>query len=164
MSLLGGTFRGASPLFMPFGNDLMMIAITAQRHHLLVYYALMATAGSASGTLIVDALSRKGDEEGLERAVPRRRLNYVGNESRKTRRGSLALASLMPPPFPFTAFVAAAAAFQYPRKRLLLVVCPSRLSRFLIEGALGIFFGRRLLRLAGSATVAYLVGGLRLQP
>ena len=154
------SFLDSSPLFIPFGNDLMMLALTGQRHRLLVYYALMATAGSTSGTLIVDALSRKGGEEGLERAVPRRRLNYVKKRIKKNATWALALASLMPPPFPFTAFVAAAAAFQYPRKRLLLVVSLSRLSRFLIEGALGIFVGRSLLRLAGSATVAYLVGGL----
>jgi len=56
--------------------------------------------------------------------------------------------------------VAAAAALQYPRKRLLLMVSLSRLTRFLIEGALGVFFGRRLLELARSTTVAYLIAGL----
>ena len=37
---------------------------------------------------------------------------------------ALAIASLVPPPFPFTAFVMAAAALQYPRKRLLLSWAP----------------------------------------
>ena len=71
------SFLDSSPLFIPFGNDLLMIALTASRHQLLVYSALMVTAGSTVGCLVVDVLSRKGGEEGLERAVPRRRLNYT---------------------------------------------------------------------------------------
>jgi hypothetical protein len=59
----------------------------------------------------------------------------------------------MPPPFPFTPFVAAAAAFQYPRKKLLGVIGAARLARFLAIGLLAIIFGRRLLRIAQSKVV-----------
>jgi membrane protein YqaA with SNARE-associated domain len=155
--LLTLSFLDSSPLFIPFGNDFLMIVMTANKHSLLVYYALMATAGSALGCLTVDALSRKGGEEGLERAVPPKRLNYIKKRIKKNAAWALAVASLMPPPFPFTGFVAGAAALQYPRKRLLLIVSFSRLVRFLIEGALGIFFGPRLLGVIRSPAVAYIV-------
>ena len=56
----------------------------------------------------------------------------------------------MPPPFPFTAIVAAAAAFQYPRKKLLGAVGAGRFLRFLIEGALAIHYGRWIVRQARS--------------
>ena len=63
----------------------------------------------------------------------------------------------MPPPFPYTGFVAGTAAFQYPRKRLLSVVFLSRFVRFSIEGLLAILFSQRLLRLARSPTLFYAV-------
>jgi hypothetical protein len=66
----------------------------------------------------------------------------------------------MPPPFPFTPFVAAAAAFQYPRKKIMLVLSLSRLARFLIEGVLAIWFGRQLLRFARSPIMAYIMAML----
>jgi len=60
------------------------------------------------------------------------------------------VASLMPPPFPFTAIVAAAAAFQYPRNKLLSFVGAGRFARFVIEGALAIHYGRWIIRQARS--------------
>ena len=73
---------------------------------------------------------------------------------------ALAFASLMPPPFPFTPFVAAAAALQYPRRKLLSVIGAARLVRFSIEGVLAIVVGRKMLRYAQSAAFEYAVGDL----
>jgi hypothetical protein len=63
---------------------------------------------------------------------------------------SLLVASLMPPPFPFTAIVAAAAAFKYPGKKLFSFVGAGRFARFVIEGALAIHYGRWIIRQARS--------------
>jgi hypothetical protein len=73
---------------------------------------------------------------------------------------TLAFASLMPPPSPFTAFVAGAAALQYPRRKLLGIISVSRLVRFLIESVLAILFGRRLLRWARSPVFEGAIVGL----
>jgi hypothetical protein len=73
---------------------------------------------------------------------------------------ALGFASLMPPPFPFTAFVAAAAALGYPRRKLLTVVGVTRLARFLVEGVLAIIFGTRILRLAALPIVQHAVVAL----
>ena len=58
---------GSSPLFIPFGNDLLFVVMTARKHEMLMYYALMATVGSVLGCLLDDALSRNGGEKALER-------------------------------------------------------------------------------------------------
>jgi hypothetical protein len=63
---------------------------------------------------------------------------------------TVAVASLMPPPFPFTAIVATAAAFRYPRVKLLSIIGVSRFVRFTIEGALAIHYGRWIIRQAES--------------
>jgi len=135
-------------LFLPLGNDLLMVALTAREHKMLLLFALLATAGSVLGCLLTDWVSRKGGEKGLEKFLSGRRLSYVKAKVEKNAGMALVLACVMPPPFPFTGFVAAAAAFQYPRKKLLATVAVARFARFLVLGLLAIAFGRHILRLA----------------
>ena len=152
--LLGlGVLDSSLFLFAPFGNDLLMIAMTARHHSRLPYYSLMAALGSVLGCAITDLICRKGGEAGLERHLPGRRLAYVKRQFGRRAGWALALAAMVPPPFPFTAFVAAAAALDYPRKRLLGVIGVSRFLRFSIEGLLAIWFGRRILRLGHAPVV-----------
>lgn len=145
----------SSFLFMPLGNDLLMVALTARHHERLAYYAGMATAGSVLGVLIVDIISRKGGEKGLNGRVAPHRLEYLKTKIRKRAGWAIAVASLMPPPFPFTPFIVVASALQYPRRRLLAVVGAARFVRFSIGGALAILFGRRILSMAESQAVQY---------
>lgn len=151
--LLSVGFLDSSFLFFPLGNDLLIVGMTSRRPALIAYYVLMATFGSVLGCWTVDSLSRGQGEKVLERALPITGLHYVTARVRKNAPWALAIASLMPPPFPFTAFVAASAALQYPRRRLLLVIAVSRFVRFSIEGTLAVVFGRRILALAGSPVV-----------
>ena len=118
-------------MFFPLGNDLLFIAMTVRNHKMMPYYAVMA--------------------------VPRRYLPYIKKGVQKRAGWAVAFASLMPPPFPFTLFVAAAAGLQYSRRRLFAVIAASRLTRFLIEGAIAILIGRRLLRWARSPVLEYFV-------
>jgi len=159
--LLALSALDSSPLFIPFGNDLLFIALAARKHEMVVYYALMATVGSVLGCLVDDALSRKGGEKGLEKRLSPRRFASIKKRTKKSAAWALGFASLMPPPFPFTAIVAGAAALQYPRKKLVLVVSLARFGRFLMEGLLAIYLGRRLvLRFVGSPVTGCAVAGL----
>jgi membrane protein YqaA with SNARE-associated domain len=158
--LLGLGILDSSILFVPLGNDLLFIAMTVRNHRMMIYYAVMAAIGSVIGCLTVDLPSRKGGEKGLQRAVPRRYLPHIKKVIEKRAGWALAFASLMPPPFPFTAFVAAAAGLQYSRRKLVAVVSASRLARFLIEGGIAILIGRRLLRWANSPVLEYIVVAL----
>jgi membrane protein YqaA with SNARE-associated domain len=143
----------SSFLFMPLGNDLLMIVLSVRNHGLMVYYAAMATIGSVVGCLVTDLLVRKHGEEGLEKYMSGKRLGYVKKKVTHSAAWALTLASLMPPPFPFTPFVAAAAALQYPRKKLLTVIAVTRMIRFTGTGFLAILFGSRILRWARSPYV-----------
>jgi len=80
-------------------------------------------------------------------------LNYVKRKVKHSAGWALALASLMPPPFPFTPFVAGASAFQYPRGRMFTVIAAARFVRFLAVGSLAIVFGEGILGLAESPWV-----------
>jgi len=152
----------SSFLFAPLGNDLLVVAATARRHSigLMLYYAAMSTIGSVLGCLLVDVLLRQAGEHGLEKHLSPRRLQYVRDKVARNAAWALVVASIAPPPFPFTPFVMAAAALQYPRKRMLAVVGAARMFRFTCLGVLALIFGRRILRWASGPLVQGLLVGL----
>jgi membrane protein YqaA with SNARE-associated domain len=150
----------SSFLFMPLGNDLLIIGLVASRPARLALYVTLASLGSAIGCTVVDWLARKGGEEGLERFVPKRRLEYVKGKVRKSAGWALALAALMPPPFPFTPFVAAVAAANFSRRRFYIIIFTARYLRFTIVGLLALSFGHRITDWAKLPVVRIAVLGL----
>jgi membrane protein YqaA with SNARE-associated domain len=158
--LLGLGILDSSFLFMPLGNDLLMVAFTVQRPHRLAYYVLMATIGSVLGTLLTDAPSRKLGESGLEDRVPKKRLDFVQARFKKHAALTLIGASLMPPPFPFTVFIIVAAALQYSRKRLLACIAAGRAIRFTSIGLLAVYYGHQIIRMSKLPVVRYVIIGL----
>jgi membrane protein YqaA with SNARE-associated domain len=161
-SLLIVGILDSSFLFMPLGNDLLVIALTAQKRSipLMLYYAGMSTAGSVLGCLLVDLVFRKAGEEGLDKHLPKARLDYVKNKVRKGAAWALAVASIAPPPFPFTPVIMVASALEYPRKKLLTVVGAVRMVRFTGLGVLALFFGRRILSWGEQPAVEWFILGL----
>lgn len=135
----------SSFLFMPLGNDLLMLGLTARHHESLVLYAALAALGSTIGSCLIDLLSRKGGEEGLSKILPKRRIEFVKRRINQSAGWTIVLAALLPPPFPFTPVIAAAAAFQYSRYKLLGLVFVFRLIRFALIGYLAIRFGKQIL-------------------
>jgi membrane protein YqaA with SNARE-associated domain len=141
-----GTFD-SSPIVVPFGNDLLVLALCARYHQRVVYYVAMATLGSLIGCLGTVWLSRKSEGK-LKKFFSGARLAFIHKQVEKHAAWTLVIASIMPPPFPFTAFVATVAAFRYPRMKLLSFIGLGRLMRFSIEGALAIHYGRWIIRQA----------------
>jgi len=152
----------SSFLFAPLGNDLLVVAMTAHNRSVgqMLYYAAMSTVGSVLGCLLVDLVLRPVGEHGLEKHLSRKRLDYVKCKIEKNAAWALSFASIAPPPFPFTPFVMAAAALQYPRRRMLLVVGIARMVRFTALGVLALLFGRSILRWAESGVVGGIMIGL----
>ncbi|MDQ2899556.1 MAG: hypothetical protein M3Y07_07120 [Acidobacteriota bacterium] len=147
----------SSFLFMPLGNDLLVVALTARSHNRMAYYAFMATVGSVLGCFITDWVSRKGGEKGLEGRVNPRTLKFVEKKIKKKAGPALAIAALMPPPFPFTPFVIVLAALQYHRGKLLGIIAGTRAIRFVGEGFLAIYFGKSILRMAQKPVVQWTI-------
>lgn len=140
----------SSPLVFPIGNDLLLLALSARYHDRMLYYAvMMATVGSLIGCMATVWISRKGGSK-LEKVASGKKLNTIQRYVQKHAAWALVTASVLPPPFPFAAIVAAAAAFQYPGKRLFSYLGAARFARFVIEGALAIHYGRWIIRQARS--------------
>ena len=150
----------SSFLFMPLGNDLLVIALTASRHNRMAYYAGMASLGSVIGCLLTDLACRKGGEKGLEQSLSKRTIHYVETKIKNHAGPALAMACVLPPPFPFTPFIIVMAALQYPRWKMLGIVAVGRAIRFSFEGGLAIVYGRHILEMAKSPVLQQTIIGL----
>lgn len=149
----------SSFLFLPFGNDLLLVVLTARDHAHLPFYIVMAAAGSTIGVVLLDAVCRKGGEEGLKKMLKPARFEYFKRKMSQRAGIAIATACLAPPPFPFTPVIASASAFEYPRKRLLAFVFLARSLRFTIVGLLAMHFGRAILRIAKAPLTEWIMLG-----
>lgn len=150
----------SSFLFLPLGNDLLVISLAAHHHDRMPYYAAMACTGSVIGCFLTDLICRRGGEKGLEKNFSGRAIQYVKRKVQKRATPALAAACILPPPFPFTAFIIVLSALQYPRWKMLGVVAAGRLVRFGVEGALAIRYERRILDLANNTALQWTIIGL----
>jgi uncharacterized membrane protein YdjX (TVP38/TMEM64 family) len=152
----------SSYLFAPWGNDLLLVALTARYPGVarMIYYSAMSTIGSVIGCLIIDLTLRPLGAEGLERHLPKKRIEGLRAKIERSGGKALAIGSLAPPPFPFTAVVMAAAALQYPRRRMLILIGITRMLRFLVLGFLALRFGTQILSWAKNPVVQGLIIGL----
>jgi membrane protein YqaA with SNARE-associated domain len=149
----------SSFLFLPVGNDLLLVALVAENHGRFLVYVLAASLGSVAGVLLLDLVCRKGGEEGLKKMMTAKRLVYLKNKMQQHAGIALITACLAPPPFPFTTIVAAASALQYPRLRLLGLVFSARAIRFSLVGLAAIWLNREILRIAASPEFAWFMAG-----
>jgi len=139
----------SSFLFLPLGNDFLMLGLSARHHERVPLYVAAATVGSILGILITLWLSKKGGER-LAKGRKGRTWRYVERQIKEKAGWALTLGSLMPPPFPFTLFVATAGALRVPLRNVLPFVAAGRLMRFTVEGVLAILYDRWILSLANS--------------
>jgi membrane protein YqaA with SNARE-associated domain len=152
----------SSFLVLPFGNDLLLIALVSSNRGSLVWlvYVVVSAIGSVVGVLIVDLLMRKMGEKGLERFVSQKRIEKLKQKLENKAGITVFIATLIPPPFPFTPVVMTASALQSPRGTLLGAVFVGRLLRFGAEAVLALYFGRQVLAFMNSDVVTYFVYAL----
>lgn len=157
----------SSFLFLPFGNDLLVVILTVRDHTHVPVLVGAAALGSTLGVVLLDLVCRKGGEEGLKKMMRPRRLEYFKRRMENQAGIAIATACLAPPPFPFTLVIASASAFAYPRQRLLGLVFVMRAVRFAIISLLALHFGARILEILNApqtkwvmiAFIALCIGG-----
>jgi len=149
----------SSFLVLPFGNDLLLIALVSSNrtNPIWILYVIVSAIGSVVGVLIVDLIMRKAGEKGLEHFVSRQQIEKLKAKLENKAGITIFIATLIPPPFPFTPAVMTASALQTPRQKLLTAVFFGRLLRFGAEAVLALYFGRRVIAFINSEAVSYLV-------
>jgi membrane protein YqaA with SNARE-associated domain len=147
-------------LFAPLANDVLVVALTTRHRNFAALYAAMAAIGSLAGVVVLDYISRKGGEAGLEKTMKPKRIEWIKKKVTPRAGWAVALACLMPPPFPFTAVVAGAAALQYSRTKLLTITAITRVIRFGLLAFLAYRFGSLILKVAARPVVRWSIAGL----
>jgi len=130
---------------LPFGIDAAVIILAARLKNLWWIAPLLATAGSVAGAALTFWMGIKIGENGLERYVPKKRLERIRSRIKNSGAVALAVLDLIPPPFPFTPFVLAAGALEVKASMFFVTLAICRIIRFGIEAALAAIYGRRVL-------------------
>ena len=158
--ILMGALDSSLIFFLPFGIDFAVIVLAARQPHLFWLYALLATAGSVLGAAVTFWIGRKAGEHGLSRLMKPARLQRVRNRVAERAVFGVAALAIIPPPFPFTAFVLASGAFGGRAWTFLTTLAAVRLVRFLGEAGLAGIYGRRILVWMKSTTFEVIIGAL----
>lgn len=156
--VLMGVLDSSLVFFLPLGIDFVVILLAARKPELFWLYAVLATVGSVAGASVTFWIGRKVGEHGLSRLIKPSRLKRI--EQRVSERAAVSVAALaiIPPPFPFTAFVLTSGAFKANPWSFLITLAGVRLLRFLIEAALAARYGRGILAWMESTTFTVVVG------
>lgn len=158
--LLLGALDSSLIFFLPLGIDFAVIILAAQRPELFWLYALLATAGSLAGAGVTFWIGTKVGEHGLTRFIKPSRLQRVQRRVSTGAAFSVAVLGLIPPPFPFTAFVLTSGALRANAARFLVALGLMRLLRFGAESALAAYYGRGILAWMRSTVFTTIVGAL----
>ena len=127
---------------LPSSADALMILLTTAHPRFMIVYALLATAGSTIGCVILYYISRRAGSRALKRFSPAKQ-KRVRELIDRYDVLSVLVAALLPPPFPFKLFVITAGVFSFSLVRFTIAIVCGRLFRFLLEGYLAIRYGAR---------------------
>jgi len=150
----------SSFLMLPFANDIAIVVLVSLHHERLLLYVAGATIGSVAGCYVMYVIGRKGGESFLQAHISPQRFESM--RSRMARSGPVVMAvpALIPPPFPFTAWVLAAGALDIPRVKFMAILTVARFVRFLAEGVFALFVGRAVVRWIQTPYFQHFIEGL----
>ncbi|MGH9415134.1 MAG: YqaA family protein [Terriglobales bacterium] len=132
----------SSFLMLPFANDVAVIVLASLHHDQFVLYAVAATLGSLAGCWIMFEVGHAGGEAFIRAHVSKERFERLQRAIQHKGPVLLAVPALIPPPFPFTAFVLGAGALEVPRKPFLSMLAAMRFVRFIAEAIAALYLGR----------------------
>ena len=125
---------------LPSSADAIMLLLTIAHPRMMVVYALLATAGSAMGCVILYYISRRAGGRALRKFSPAKQKRVKELIDRYDVL-SVLVASLLPPPFPMKLFVVSAGVFRFSITRFMIAIMIGRGFRFLLEGYLAVRYG-----------------------
>ena len=151
----------SSLLSLPEINDYLVVARCHSDPKAVFYFPLFAAAGSVIGCMLLYTIVRRGGQAVMRRRFKATHIARV--EAAYARYGVLALAvpALLPPPMPFKIFVATAGVLEYPRWKFMTTIMIARTLRYVVGGALAVFYGERVIefmRQRGSLIVSVAAG------
>jgi membrane protein YqaA with SNARE-associated domain len=156
--LVMGVLDSSLVFFLPLGIDFVIILLAARKPEWFWLYAILATAGSVLGSALTFWVGSKIGEVGLQRFIKPSRLKRVQERVGRSAAVTVGALAIIPPPFPFTAFVLTSGAAKVNAWTLLVTLAGVRALRFGVESALAAHYGRGIIAWMKSPTFTLVVG------
>jgi membrane protein YqaA with SNARE-associated domain len=161
-------FLDSSFLSFPEVTDILIVWLTTQYEHRMIFYATFATLGSVCGCFALYLVARKGGEAFLRRRFHGPHIDRAMRLFQKYGLVSVVVASLLPPPMPFKIFVFASGVARVRQVDFLIAVSIGRGIRYFGEGYLALLYGDAAIGwlhqnarpISLGLAVTFLVGGL----
>jgi membrane protein YqaA with SNARE-associated domain len=125
--------------------DAIVAGYVLYHRNLFWLYILMASTGSALGSLVIYGIGYGGGETLLRKRMSAERFAQIKRKFDDHEFLALMLPAILPPPSPFKLFVLAAAAFEMNIRRFLLAIFLGRVVRFSILSLLVLYFGPQIM-------------------
>jgi membrane protein YqaA with SNARE-associated domain len=135
----------SSPIPTFGGLDILTAILAARQREPWYYYAGVATAGSVIGAYFTFRMARKAGLDYLNRKFGQRKVASLLKYFKRWGTGALVVSTVIPLPFPTSAFFAAAGALDYPLRTFIVVVALGRALRYGAIAAIASHYGRRFV-------------------
>ena len=141
-------FADSALLGMPV--DAIVATYVYQDHKRLLFYVLMASLGSALGSIPLYLIGYAGGEALLRKRISEERFQRIHRSFEQHEFWALMFPGMLPPPTPFKIFVLAAAVFEMRFRDFFAAVFAGRFVRFLVLSLLVLFFGPQIVGFLGT--------------
>jgi len=141
-------FADSALLGMPV--DAIVAYYVYQDHSRLLFYVLMASAGSALGSIPLYIIGYQGGEMVLRKRISEERFLRIHRSFERHEFWALMFPAMLPPPMPFKIFVLGAAVFEMRFRDFLAAIFAGRFVRFLVLSLLTLWFGPQIVGLMGT--------------
>jgi membrane protein YqaA with SNARE-associated domain len=151
-------FAAVDGSFMGLPLDAIFVGYVYHDRSRFLMYVLLASAGSALGSIVLYVIGYTGGEMLLRKRLSAERFGKIHASFERHEFWALMFPAMLPPPAPFKIVVLAAAAFEMNFAHFLLAIFLGRFVRFLIEALLTLWFGPGIVTLRGSLFAHHFVG------
>jgi membrane protein YqaA with SNARE-associated domain len=154
-------FADSALLGMPV--DAIVAVYVYQDHRRLLFYVVMASLGSAIGSIPLYILGYLGGEKVLRKRISEERFQQIHRSFEQHEFWALMFPAMLPPPMPFKIFVLAAAVFEMRFRDFMAAMFAGRLVRFLTLALLTLWFGPQIVGVMGTIVrqhLAWLLGAV----
>jgi membrane protein YqaA with SNARE-associated domain len=132
-------------LFLPLAIDAVVVLLASRHQEWFWIYPILATVGSLIGAGVTYLIGVKLGENGIEMLVSKRRFAVVKRRLHDQGAVMIALLDLVPPPFPYTAFLLASGGLKVSGRKFFPMLGAVRIFRFGCESLLARAYGDRII-------------------
>ena len=140
-------FADSALLGMPVDAVVAAYVYNDRRHFL--WYVILASLGSALGSIPLYILGYLGGEKVLRKRISEARFQKIHASFERHEFWALMFPGMLPPPTPFKVFVLGAAVFEMRFRDFLAAVFAGRFVRFMVLSLLTLWFGPEIVELTG---------------